>query len=100
MRRQLVRLKELAQHSHITIQILPLTFGAHLGLSGPFIILEFPWPDDDDLLFLENGRQAYTTRDDAAELVRYKKEFFRLESAATTEEEFVRRVDQALEDLP
>jgi transcriptional regulator with XRE-family HTH domain len=34
MRRQLIQLKALAERSHVTIQILPFSFGSHLGMSG------------------------------------------------------------------
>ncbi|MEV6987410.1 helix-turn-helix transcriptional regulator [Sphaerisporangium sp. NPDC051017] len=45
MREQLQRLIELEDESRITIQIIQNAVGAHPGLTGPFVILDFPNPD-------------------------------------------------------
>jgi transcriptional regulator with XRE-family HTH domain len=46
MRKQLMRLKELAQHPHISIRIVPFTKGMHRGMQGSnFTIFEFPSQD-------------------------------------------------------
>lgn len=44
MRHQLQRLAQLAAEPNVTVQILPLTSGAHPGLEGPFSILSLPSP--------------------------------------------------------
>ena len=38
----------------ISIQLVPLEWGAYSALRGPFVILEFNSPDDDPLVYLEN----------------------------------------------
>jgi len=53
MRRQIHYLTELAAKPNVTIEIVPFTAGTHAGLRGPFVIIEFPDPGDDDVLFLE-----------------------------------------------
>ncbi len=53
MRRQLHYLVEMADKPNVTIEIVPFSTGAHPGLKGPFVIIEFPDPGDDDVLFLE-----------------------------------------------
>jgi len=53
MRRQIHYLIEMAAKSNVTIEIVPFSAGAHPGLKGPFVIVEFPDPGDDDVLFLE-----------------------------------------------
>ena len=53
MRRQIHYLSEMAAKPNVTIEIVPFTTGTHPGLRGPFVIIEFPEPGDEDVLFLE-----------------------------------------------
>lgn len=53
MRRQIRYLIEMAAKPHVTIEVVPFSAGTHPGLSGPFVIVEFPDPGDDDVLYLE-----------------------------------------------
>ncbi|WP_203918276.1 helix-turn-helix domain-containing protein [Rugosimonospora africana] len=41
LRRQLLRLIQASEQSMVTIQILPFSVGAHPGLAGSFMVLEF-----------------------------------------------------------
>jgi hypothetical protein len=50
MRHQLERLKDAMAQEHFRIQILPFTHGAHPGMTGNFILLEFADPNLDDLV--------------------------------------------------
>jgi transcriptional regulator with XRE-family HTH domain len=53
MRRQIRHLIEMADRPNVTIEIVPFRAGPHPGLKGPFVIVEFPDPGDDDVLYLE-----------------------------------------------
>lgn len=53
MRRQIHYMSEMAAKPNVTIEIVPFTVGTHPGLRGPFVIIEFPDPGDDDVLYLE-----------------------------------------------
>ena len=53
MRRQIRHLIEMAAKPNVTIEIVPFSAGTHPGLTGPFVIVEFPDPADDDVLYLE-----------------------------------------------
>jgi transcriptional regulator with XRE-family HTH domain len=99
MRRQLRRLKELDAKPHINIYVIPFASGIHLGLLGPFVILEFPEPGDDDLLFIESGRKARATRSAQSEIKRYKRIFWGLESVIDRRP-LGEVVDHVLRDLP
>lgn len=57
MERQLQRISELARTPKVTVQIVPFPAGAHPGMEGPLTHLEFPDPDDDDVVYIE-GRHA------------------------------------------
>jgi transcriptional regulator with XRE-family HTH domain len=62
MERQLRRLLELAVLPHISIRVVPLSVGAHPGLSGSFILLSLK-ETGEELLFLEGAGSDLVSRD-------------------------------------
>jgi len=55
---QLRRIAELAEGSDlVTVRVVPFSVGAHVGLSGPFTVLEFEGGLLGDVVYLENGRR-------------------------------------------
>jgi hypothetical protein len=54
MRRQVRHLEDAATRSNVTIQVVPTAAGAHPGLEGPFVILEFD--GDPTIVHLETRR--------------------------------------------
>jgi Domain of unknown function (DUF5753)/Helix-turn-helix domain len=63
MRRQARHLEDAATRSNVTVQVVPTAAGAHPGLEGPFVILEFD--GDPTLVYLENrGGSAILEEDD------------------------------------
>ncbi|HEU0089372.1 MAG TPA: helix-turn-helix transcriptional regulator [Pseudonocardiaceae bacterium] len=52
MYRQLQHLLSAAEQPHVTLRVVPLVAGAHAGLRGPFVILEFT--EEPALVFMEN----------------------------------------------
>ncbi|MCW2914684.1 MAG: hypothetical protein JWN52_2752 [Actinomycetia bacterium] len=56
MRKQLNHLVELAGHTQVNIQIVPLSAGARPGLSGAFVIACFP--DRPDIVYLETAAEG------------------------------------------
>jgi transcriptional regulator with XRE-family HTH domain len=57
LREQLGRLNELAQLPNVSIQVLPLSAGAHPGNDGSFRIIELP-PPDSSVVHLQHARGA------------------------------------------
>jgi transcriptional regulator with XRE-family HTH domain len=53
MQAQLRRLADTADDPRITIQILEASVGSHVGMSGRFVILEFPDYSELDLVYIE-----------------------------------------------
>jgi len=86
MRRQLERLREFSALPHLTLRILPLSRGAHPGMAGNFILLEFADPTLDDLVHLESLDQI-TVKDDAQLIAKYLDRFQRLEELALSPDE-------------
>lgn len=81
MRHQLVRLRAFAAEAHVTLQVLPFERGAHPGMLGNFILLEFADSSLDDLVHLESVNEI-TIRDDAELIARYMEKFLLLEELA------------------
>jgi transcriptional regulator with XRE-family HTH domain len=54
MERQLERLLEAAHLPHVRLQVLPFATGAHIGITGPFVIFSFPNTSDLDVVVLDH----------------------------------------------
>ncbi len=98
MLHQLEQLKEMATREYITIQIIPFTRGAHPGLDGNFIILEFDDPNLDDLVHLESINQV-TVKDDVELIARYLDRFELLQKIALSPKASSDFLDQLIADM-
>jgi hypothetical protein len=98
MRHQLERIKEYAAEPYISIRILPFTRGAHPGMDGNFILLEFADPNLDDLVHLESIN-SITVRDDTELIAKYLDRFVQLEELALTPEESIDFLDALISDV-
>ncbi len=74
MRRQLRRLIEAANKPNITIEVIPFSAGLHAGMNGPFEIIEFTDPSDNDIVFMESPRGDIIS-DDPEEILKYREAF-------------------------
>ncbi len=45
---------DAGQNADISIQVVPLEWGAYRALRGPFVVLDFQNPDDEPLVYLEH----------------------------------------------
>ncbi|MET7740413.1 helix-turn-helix transcriptional regulator [Streptomyces sp. NPDC005385] len=54
MARQLSRLCEAAALPQVRLQVLPFAAGAHIGITGPFVIFSFPNTTDLDVVVLDH----------------------------------------------
>ncbi|WP_030181731.1 helix-turn-helix domain-containing protein [Streptomyces violaceorubidus] len=54
MTRQLARLVEAARLPHVRLQVLPFAAGAHIGVTGPFVIFSFASTSDLDVVVLDH----------------------------------------------
>ena len=53
MRAQVKHLIKMAELPNVRIQVMPIYFGAHVAVGGPFAILRFSEPDLPDIVYLE-----------------------------------------------
>jgi len=54
MARQLERLIQAAHLPQVRLQVLPFAAGAHIGITGPFVIFSFPSTSDLDVVVLDH----------------------------------------------
>ncbi|MGC9496829.1 helix-turn-helix domain-containing protein [Streptomyces sp. WG7] len=54
MSRQLARLVDAARLPHVRLQVLPFAAGAHIGVTGPFVIFSFSSTSDLDVVVLDH----------------------------------------------
>ncbi|MDX3798727.1 helix-turn-helix transcriptional regulator [Streptomyces sp. AK04-3B] len=54
MARQLRRLAEASRMPQVSLQVLPFTAGAHIGVTGPFVIFSFARTSDLDVVVLDH----------------------------------------------
>ncbi|MFB4308337.1 helix-turn-helix domain-containing protein [Actinomadura sp. GTD37] len=83
----------------VTVRIIPFNTGAHLGLEGPFTILEFDG-DLDDVLYLEGrpGASVMITGEDD-KITEYRDTFELLLEQALPADQSVALIRKAAEDL-
>ncbi|MBM0231179.1 helix-turn-helix domain-containing protein [Micromonospora sp. STR1_7] len=54
MAAQLEALAEAADQPHVTLQVIPFTAGAHAGMPGSFVVMDFPDPADPALVYVDS----------------------------------------------
>ncbi|MEW2512104.1 helix-turn-helix transcriptional regulator [Streptomyces sp. NPDC046870] len=86
MARQLERLMEAARLPQVRLQVLPFAAGAHVGLTGPFVIFSFPSTSDLDVVVLDQLTSSlYLERKE--DLMAYSEAFNSLQFHALSPEE-------------
>lgn len=88
-RQQLERLVHASEHPRITIQFLPFTAGAHAGLYGSFMLMDFPAPTP-EVVWVENLTNSVCF-EDPGDVDRYIEVFDHLRSRALEPSETCRR---------
>ena len=86
MTRQLRRLLEAARLPQVCLQVLPFTAGAHVGITGPFVIFSFSSTSDLDVVVLDHLTSSlYLERKE--DLEAYTEAFNTLQGHALSPEE-------------
>lgn len=96
MRAQVAHLVELAQRPNITLQIVPDSRGAYVGLSGPITILSFG--DGPDILYLE-GQAGGQLAKETSTVETCGLRFELIRSSALPREESLELLTKILESL-
>jgi transcriptional regulator with XRE-family HTH domain len=93
MRVQLAHLVEAADLDRVTLQVLPMSLGAHPGLSAPFTLLTFGGIDFGDMVYVEHPVGAvHISKEDEVAVARLK--FDRLRSLALDPDDSVELIER------
>lgn len=77
---QIDRLIGLAARPKVTIEVVPFSAGLHPGMLEQFLIVEFPDPEDSNVLFVETSRDIMISHHEAGEISGYLEAFEHLRS--------------------
>jgi transcriptional regulator with XRE-family HTH domain len=99
MVRQLRHLIEVSEQDDVALQLLPFSAGAHAGMRGPLVLLEFADASLDPMLYLENARGDFVSATDAAEVQNALETFFDLEDLAGPKSRFASTLQDIIHDL-
>jgi hypothetical protein len=97
MRRQLRRLLDEAKKDFLTLEIVPFRAGAHPGMKGSFVLLQFEGAEE-DVLFQENVRGDMVSREEETEIDDFRDAFARLRELAL-KGDTSKLIDEALKHL-
>jgi transcriptional regulator with XRE-family HTH domain len=90
---QLRALADAADRPRLTIQVLPFSAGAHAGLEGGFVLIEFPSPQDPDVVYVE-GIMGDIYLESVEEVKRYQSAFERIQMIALSPEETFKLISE------
>jgi transcriptional regulator with XRE-family HTH domain len=82
MREQVGRLLEARSQQNVTIQLIPYGAGAHPGMDGPFVLLDFPGVTDQSIVYVESAAGGLFLEEET-EIRRYTLMFEHLRAAAS-----------------
>ncbi|MBB5808732.1 transcriptional regulator with XRE-family HTH domain [Saccharothrix ecbatanensis] len=88
MRTQLKHLVEAAKVPHVTIQVIPFSSGAHPGMPGEFIVMDFEDPLDTDLIHVD-GQAGEIFLESDVDIKHFRAEFDHLVAVAKSPDDSV-----------
>ncbi|WP_216910796.1 helix-turn-helix domain-containing protein [Nocardia noduli] len=94
------QLKQLIEHSkmnNIILQILPFEAGAHPGMLGSFTLLDFPQPDDPELVYVE-GITGDALIEGHLEIRRFGVIFDQLRAMALSPRDSIAHIEKVAQD--
>ncbi|MGC5365306.1 helix-turn-helix domain-containing protein [Streptomyces sp. DT24] len=81
MREQARHMLQVTEAPNVTLQVIPFEKGAHAGMTGSFVHMDFPDPADPELVYVDTPAGDLFLEADA-EIRRYKSMFERLQAVA------------------
>jgi transcriptional regulator with XRE-family HTH domain len=98
MRDQLRHLMEASELDNITLQVLPYSAGAHAGLNGPFVMLDFPEYANWSIVYIGNlAGSLYLEQEE--EIRRFTLVFNHLRASALPETDSRTLINRMAKDL-
>lgn len=98
MRGQLDRLVKATKAPNITVQVISFDAGAHPGMPGQFIVLDFADPLDTDLIYIDSMAGDLFLESDA-DIARYRTVFDNLVAVALSPKDSAALVAEIASEL-
>ena len=104
MKRQLRHVMEMCDREDVSIRVVPLRLGIYAQMTTAYTLFEFPSPEDDDILWLENALSDMVIRENSTQErgggtpVNYLNYFWELEQVAHVEDS-PRHLEDAIQSL-
>ncbi|HEY3716928.1 MAG TPA: helix-turn-helix transcriptional regulator [Jatrophihabitantaceae bacterium] len=99
MREQLhYLLSVVEQQPHVTLQVVPFDIGAHPGMNGEFVIMEFAGAEEPEVVYVE-GIHGALFLDAEPDIRRYTKVFDNLRAVALGPDQSARLIATAAEQV-
>ena len=100
MRHQLEHVAETATKlRNVTVQVLPISVGAHAGMSGSFSLLSFPGADDQDVAYVD-GPAGEVYPEEPEEVERLALVYDHIRAASLSVPASIERVRQLMKESP
>lgn len=96
MREQLDRLARVAEEPNVSLQLVSDHAGAHAGLDGSFILLRTP--EGEEIGYVEAALGGRLVQD-LSDVVKLSTDFSRISTKCLSEEESLRKIIKAMEEL-
>lgn len=95
---QLEHLLAVGEKPNVKLQVMPLAGGAHAGLGGPFVLINFPEDDDVPAVYLENKVGALYL-EQSEEIEPYVRAYEEMTSSALSGSQTTRLIGNILKEL-
>lgn len=99
MKRQLQALADWNSQPNIDVRVVGFASGAHFGIRGPFVLLEFADPSDATMLYLENPRGGAIFEDDPDRVAKFLEAFLDLEDRTANSRPLEEYVARAISEI-
>ena len=97
---QIDRLIKMADRPNVTIELIPFGAGLYRGMLESFTVVEFPEPEDSDVLYRETIRDTIITRDQAEEIRGYREVFENLRNVSLGPDNTLTYLANLLKKIP
>jgi hypothetical protein len=98
MHAQIMHLLDMARKPNITVQVIPYEAGAHPGMPGSFVLMDFTDPLDTDLVYIDTLAGDLFLESDA-DVNRYGQMFDHLRAAAHSPNDTISLITTAAASL-
>ncbi|GLW12527.1 transcriptional regulator [Microtetraspora sp. NBRC 13810] len=99
MRAQLHHLCQMAERPNVGIQILPDAVGAHVSMTGSFMILDYAAQEDPSIVYVEVGTAGDLFLEKPEDVAQYRQDYSHLRASALSASASVAYINELVKHL-